>query len=60
MADKDQKNSVASDATDNKTVAELKPFGSSPGWQLWLASLAASLVALAVYGCTLAGYLYPG
>ena len=60
MAEKDQKNAVASNATDKKTVAEQKPFGSSPGWQLWLASLAASLVALAVYGCTLAGYLYPG
>ena len=60
MADKDQKNAVASNATAKKTVAELKPFGSSPGWQLWLASLGASLLALAVYGCSLAGYLYPG
>ena len=60
MADKDQKNAVASNATAKKTVAELKPFGSSPGWQLWLLSLGASLLALAVYGCTLARYLYPG
>ncbi len=60
MAEKDQKNAVAVNATAKKTVAELKPFGSSPGWQLWLASLGASLLALVVYGCSLADYLYPG
>ncbi len=30
------------------------------GWSLWLAALGASLVALAVYSLTLAGYLFPG
>ena len=60
MAEKELKSAVASDATAKKAVAELKPFGTSPGWPLWLVSLGASLLALAVYGCTLVGYLYPG
>ena len=29
------------------------------GWSLWLAALGASLVALAVYSLTLAGYMFP-
>ena len=60
MAEKEQKTAAAAVATAQKPVAELKPFGTSPGWQLWLAALGASLLALVVYGCTLAGYLYPG
>ena len=31
----------------------------SLGWRLWLAALGASLVALAVYSLTLAGYMFP-
>ncbi len=60
MADIEKNEATAVSATVQKTAAEQKPFGSSPGWSLWLASLGASLLALAVYGCTLAGYLYPG
>ncbi len=66
MAENEQKKAAA-DATAQKPVtaaqkpvAELKPFGVSPGWQLWLLTLGASLLALVVYGCTLAKYLYPG
>ena len=60
MAEKELKSAVASDATAKKAVTELKPFGTSPGWPLWLVSLGASLLALVVYGCTLVGYRYPG
>ena len=30
------------------------------GWRLWLAALAASLIALGIYSLTVAGYLFPG
>ena len=60
MAEADQKKAVAQDAAAKKPAAELKPFGTSPGWPLWLVSLGASLLALLVYGCSLAGYFYPG
>ena len=60
MPENEQTKAAAEEATAQKNVAELKPFGASPGWQLWLTALGAALLALAVYGCTLAGYLYPG
>ena len=60
MADSEQKKTVAADASGQKSAAEQKPFGASPGGWLWLGALGMSLLALVVYGCTLARYLYPG
>ena len=59
MADSDQKK-VSKKAGTSKSTAAQKPFGTSPGWGLWLGALGSSLLALLVYGCTLAPYLYPG
>ena len=59
MKDKDQKD-VSKKVADASSVAARKPFGTSPGWGLWLSALGTSLLALVVYGCTLASYLYPG
>ena len=60
MADNAKKPATAANATAQTSVVEKKPFGNSPGGMLWLAALGSSLLALLVYGCTLAQYLYPG
>ena len=59
MADSDQK-TVSTKAGTSNAIAARKPFGTSPGWWLWLGALGSSLLALLVYGCSLASYLYPG
>ena len=35
MPENEQTKAAAEEATAQKNVAELKPFGASPGWQLW-------------------------
>ena len=60
MAENAKKTAVTANATAQTSVVEKKPFGVSPGGMLWLAALGSSLLALLVYGCTLAQYLYPG
>ena len=59
MADSNQKD-VAAKTVDAKAIVEQKPFGTSPGGRLWFGVLGVSLLALLIYGCTLARYLYPG
>ena len=59
MADSNQK-TVSTKAGTSNAIAARKPFGASPGWRLWLGALGSSLLALLVYGCSLASYLYPG
>ena len=59
MADSDQKKVSKKEGASKSTAAQ-KPFGTSPGWWLWMGALGSSLLALLVYGCTLASYLYPG
>jgi len=59
MADSDQKK-VSTKSGGTNSIVPQKPFGTSPGWCLWLGALGSSLLALLVYGCTLAPYLYPG
>ena len=60
MADNEQNNVKAADAAAQKSGVEKKPFGTSPGGLLWLGALGVSLLALVLYGLTLARYLYPG
>ena len=60
MPDNAKKTAAAANATAQTSVVEKKPFGMSPGGMLWFAALGSSLLALLVYGCTLAQYLYPG
>ena len=60
MAENEQNTVAAAHATAQTSGAAQKPFGTSPGGLLWLGALGASLLALAVYGLTLARYLYPG